>query len=93
MNGWVLGGIGILLAAVTAFVVQWIRKANRNSVSLAERDSALQVESEHVAAQHKAAAKNRANARKDFEDEKRAATDAVSAAELLQKQFRRPRGS
>lgn len=78
---WLVGGIGI--AGLLYFVVQWIKGAMDNAVSLDERNAALQVEQSHVDALEKANAVARAARAKELDEAKSKVRTPDDAAALL----------
>jgi parvulin-like peptidyl-prolyl isomerase len=77
----VMAVIGV--AGVGAAVVLYLKRALNNAVALAERDEALRMASEQVAAQQRARAAERAARAAEFNDKKDAVRTASDAAALL----------
>ena len=80
---WVAGAI--LSAGCVAAVVYYLRRAVLNSVALEQRDAALEVEQQRIAAEEKAKDAARAVRAREFENEKIAVVSAADAARLLQR--------
>lgn len=80
-------GIGIAVAAVLAAVAYLIKSYLDTRVDLGQRDAALQVEQQHVAAQEAAREAERAQRATELDAKLQATTTPDDAARLLRDTF------
>lgn len=78
----VLGGL-LGLSGMAAGVIYYVRRAERNSTALSERDAALDVERQRIAAVEAADAADRIRRAKELDAKVQAAHTASDAAALL----------
>jgi peptidoglycan hydrolase CwlO-like protein len=87
---WLVAG-GISLASITVCVIYLLSRAAAVRAALGEREAALEVEREHLAAEEKAAAAARAARAEELDAKASTVNDPKSAADLLRDVFNRPR--
>lgn len=86
-------GAAILVAAMVAGAVYYLRRAILTSVALGQRDAALRVSDERVDAMEKAAAAERVERAEEYREEAAEVRTASDAARLLRERFARARKS
>lgn len=82
---WIVGIVGSL--GGLAALIYWLKTISDNKVALDQRDAALQVEQQHVAAQEAAREAQRAQRATDLDAKLQATATADDAAHLLRDTF------